>query len=100
MPNYIIAYYEGQKFESSEDEKKHREKWQTWVENLGEAAINPGTPLMKSKTVSADAVTEGGQLNGFSVVRAGDIEAALEIAKSCPYVEVGTLQVAEMLEMK
>ena len=37
---------------------------------------------------------------GFSVVKANSMEAALEMAKECPHVELGgTLEVAEMMEM-
>ena len=36
----------------------------------------------------------------FSVVMAADIDAALELAKRCPFLDCGgTLEVAEMLEM-
>jgi len=36
----------------------------------------------------------------FSVVMAADIDAALELAKRCPFLDFGgTLEVAEMLEM-
>jgi len=39
-------------------------------------------------------------LSGFSVVKADSMEAALEIAKSCPFLETeGTIEVAEMMEM-
>jgi hypothetical protein len=39
-------------------------------------------------------------MSGFSVVMAADIDAALEMAKRCPFLDIGgTLEVAEMLEM-
>jgi len=50
---------------------------------MGEAAINPGTPLGKSRTVSADGLSEDdgdAPMNGYSIVRAAGMEAALEIA--------------------
>ncbi len=77
-------------------------KWKDWVSDLGDTMVNPGTPVGMSKTVSADGVTNDGGANplmGFSVVQANDIDAAITIAKTCPHLEIGTIEVAEMLEM-
>ncbi len=77
-------------------------KWQAWVGGLGDAVVNPGTPLGKSKTVSSGGVSDDGgsnALTGFSIVKADSMDAALEIAKGCPYLEHGTIEVAEVKEM-
>jgi hypothetical protein len=63
---------------------------------------NPGTPLGLPKTVSTDGVSENGgsnRLTGFSVIEADNMDAALEIAKACPFLEMGTIDVAEVFEM-
>ena len=36
---------------------------------------------------------------GFSVVNADNIDAALTIARSCPHLRIGTIEVAEMMQM-
>ncbi len=103
MPNYIIAYHGGNKPDSPEEGAKHMAKWKAWIGGLGDAAVNPGTPLGKSKTVSSDGVSDGGgsnPLSGFSIVKAGDMDAVLEIAKECPFLDLGgTLEVAEVMQM-
>ncbi len=103
MPDYIIAYHGGEKPESPEEGAKNMAKWKAWVEDLGDAVVNPGTPLDKSKTVSSSGVTDDGgpnPLSGFSMVKAGSMDAALEMAKACPFLETGgTLEVAEVMEM-
>jgi len=38
-------------------------------------------------------------LTGYSIVKADNFDAALEIAKGCPFLEMGTLEVAEVMEM-
>jgi hypothetical protein len=38
-------------------------------------------------------------LIGFSIVKVDSMDAALEMAKVCPYLEIGTIEVAEMMEM-
>ena len=105
MPNYIIAYHGGNKSETPEEGTKDMERfqaWVAWVDSLGDAVVNPGTPLGKSKTISSDGVSEGDVTNpliGYSIVKAESMDAALNIAKGCPYLEMGTVEVAETMEM-
>ena len=104
MPDYIIAYHGGNKPESPEDGAKQMAKWKAWVAGLGDAVVNPGTPLGKSRIVSSGGVSDDGGSNpmtGFSVVKADSMDAALEIAKGCPYLDIGgTIEVAEVMQMK
>ncbi len=102
MSNYVFAYHGGKKPESPEEGAKHMAKWKAWVGGLGDAVVNPGTPLGKSKTVSSGGVSDDGGPNpllGFSIVKADSMDAALEMAKACPFLELGTLEVAEVMEM-
>ena len=104
MNNYVFAYHHGgNEFRSPEEAAKGMEKWKAWVEGLGAAMINPGTPLGKSKTVSSAGVSDDGGSNpliGYSVVEANSLDAALEMAKTCPFLEIGTIEVAEVMEME
>ncbi|MGI9406379.1 MAG: YciI family protein [Hyphomicrobiaceae bacterium] len=102
MAEFILAYHGGKKPESPEAGAKHMEDWRAWVEGLGDTMVNPGTPLGKSKTVSEEGVADDGganPLSGFSVVKADSIDAAVEIAKGCPFLMMGTIEVAEMMQM-
>lgn len=102
MPSYMFAYHGGKKPESPEAGADMMARWQAWLEGLGAAAVNPGTPLGMSRTVSTEGVADDGgsnPLSGFSIVEADSMEAALEMAKSCPFVEMGTIEVAEMMKM-
>ena len=104
MPDYIIAYHGGKKPESPEAGAKHMAKWKAWLDGLGDAVVNPGTPLGKSKTVSSSGVSDDGgpnPLSGFSMVKADSMDTALEMAKACPFLDTGgTLEVAEVMQMK
>jgi hypothetical protein len=102
MSDYVFAYHGGKKPETPEEGAKHMAKWKAWVGELGDAMVNPGTPLGKSKTVSASGVSDDGGANpllGYSVVKAESMDAALEIARGCPYLEMGTIEVAEIMQM-
>jgi hypothetical protein len=103
MAEYIIAYHGGKKPESPEEGAKHMAKWKAWVSDLGDAVVNPGTPLGPSKTVSSDGVSDDGgpnPLSGFSIVKADSMDAAIEMAKACPTLDLdGTLEVAQVMKM-
>ncbi|MHA1164281.1 MAG: YciI family protein [Alphaproteobacteria bacterium] len=103
MSNYIIAYHGGKMPESPEEGAKHMAKWKAWISGLGDAVINPGTPLGKSKIVSSDGVSDDDGSNtwsGFCIVEADSMDAALEMAKGDPFLDTGgTLEVAEVMKM-
>jgi len=103
MPNYIIAYHGGNKPESPEAGAAHMAKWKAWIGDLGDAAVNPGTPLGNSRIVSSKGVSDDGgpnAMSGYSIVAAGDMDAAIEIARACPFLDTGgTLEVAEIKKM-
>ncbi len=102
MTNYVFAFYGEPKFESPERGAKHMAKWKAWVGGLGDALINPGTPFGKSRTVSTGGVSDGGanRLVGYSIVKADSMEDAVAMAKRCPHLEHGTVEVAEVMDMK
>lgn len=103
MPGFMFAYHGGRKPESPEEGAAQMEKCGAWVAGLGDAAINPGTPLKKTITVSSDEVSDDSgpnPMSGYSVIKADNMEAALELAKACPTLEIGgTIAVSEMMEM-
>ncbi|MBT3350789.1 MAG: hypothetical protein HOC91_06695 [Nitrospinaceae bacterium] len=103
MPNFMIAYHGGSQPSSQEEGMAQMEKWKAWVAGLGETIVNPGTPLPVSKIVTSRSVEDDNDPNsmkGFAVVKAESIEAAIEIAKSDPFLENGgTMRVSQMMEM-
>ena len=102
MSNFIIAYHGRKKPDSPEEGAKQMARWQAWLGGLGDAVVNPGTPLGKSRIVSSDGVSDDGgsnPLTGFSIVEADSMDAALEMAKECPFLEIGTIEVAEVMKM-
>ena len=104
MANFMIAYYGGRQPSSKEEGKAQMEKWKAWVKGLGEAVVNPGTPLPVSKIVTSRGVEDDNDpdsMKGFAVVKAETIEAAVKIARSDPFLSNGgTIRVSQMMEMK
>ncbi len=99
---FLFAYHGGKKPESPGEGAKHMAKFEAWVGGLGDAVVNPGHPLGKSKTVSSSGVSDDGGPNtlvGFSIVKADSMDAALEMAQGYPHLEIGTVEVVEMMGM-
>jgi YCII-related domain len=102
MPNYFLGYQGGRQFDDPEEGKRQQARWQAWMRDLGDAMINPGTPFGASRAVTASGVTDVGgpdRLTGYSIVRADSMEAAIEIARACPFAEIGTMLVCETMQM-
>ncbi len=103
MPQYIIAYLGGDQPSSPEEGKQHMSKYMDWLSSLGDSAVSPANPLKDTSTVHSDgSVTTGGTttMSGYTIIEVDSQEAALSIAKSCPFLEMGgSLEVSELMQM-
>jgi hypothetical protein len=104
MANYIITYLGGVQPTTPEEGQQQMAKYMAWLGGLGDAAISPANPLKGTKTVNPDGtVSNGGKtaMSGFTVVEADSMDAALALAKVCPFLEVGgSLEVSELMQMQ
>ena len=103
MPKYFIAYLGGDQPSSSEEGKKNFARYQEWLASLGADLVSPMNPIKNTQTVNPDgSVSESSitSMSGYTILAAASIEAALEKAKACPFLEVnGSLEVSELIEM-
>lgn len=102
MPKFILVYHGGKESMDPDEGAKHKQRYMEWMNEVGAALVSPANPMGPSKMVTADGVREvpaGEALSGYSVVEVGDLDEALEIAKSCPFLEIGDLEVARLMEM-
>ncbi|WP_164116460.1 YciI family protein [Sphingorhabdus sp. Alg239-R122] len=102
MPKYIFAYHGGKPPETPEEGEKVMAAWGEWLGGMGDAVVDGGNPAGPSKTVSASGVADDGganPLSGYSLVNAPDMDAAIEMAKGCPVLNHGTVEVCEAVEM-
>lgn len=103
MAQYIMTYLGGNQPSTPEEGKKHFAKYKEWLSSLGDSAVSPANPLKNTSTVNSDGtVTSGGttSMSGYTIVEADSIEAALEMAKTCPFLDIGgSLEVSELIKM-
>jgi hypothetical protein len=102
MPKYLFAYHGGKKPASAADGEKIMAAWGAWFGKLGAAVVEPGAPVGMSQTVSSGGTAKNGGANpvsGYSVVSAGSYDEAVKMAKGCPILSDGSVEVAEIIQM-
>ena len=103
MKKFMLCYHGGSQPKTKEEGTAHGEKWHVWIKGLGDAVVNPGTPLPYSMLMTTSGAKEDMNpdgMKGFAVVKAEDMEAALKIAEDDPFLDMGgTIRVSEMMEM-
>lgn len=103
MAQFIIVYLGGNQPSSPEKGAEHRSNYMDWLSSLGDAVISPANPLKNTCTVNADGkVTNASSttMSGYTIINADSMDAALSIAKACPFLDIGgTLEVSELIMM-
>ncbi len=103
MTQYVLVYLGGNQPSSPEEGQKHFAKYKAWLSSLGDAAVSPANPLKGTSTVNADGTVSAGgttSMSGFTIIEADSLDAAIAIAKACPFLDIGgSLEVSELMQM-
>ena len=103
MPQYVIVYLGGDQPSSPEEGQQHNVKYMDWLSSLGASAVSPANPFKDTHTVNADGTVTTGSttsMSGYTIIEADSMDAALSIAKACPFLDIGgSLEVSELAEM-
>ncbi|MEZ5824300.1 MAG: hypothetical protein R3C97_06045 [Geminicoccaceae bacterium] len=104
MRKFAFIYRGGKPPANPEEGREHMRKWREWRDTLGDAMVEPGMPFSRCLTVAASGAAEGSgdvPLVGVSLVEADTIEAARDMAASCPHLGLGgDIVVAEGMVME
>ncbi len=103
MARYLMTYIGGNPPSTPEEGQQHFARYKEWLASLGAAAESPMNPIKETRVVSPDgSVTSEGAMgmSGYTIVQAESLEAALDMAKACPFLDIGgTLEVSELVQM-
>jgi len=103
MAQYIIVYLGGDKPSSPEEGKQHFAKYKEWLSSLGDLVVSPMNPFKNTSTLNSDGIVTTGStttMSGYTIIEAESIEEALEMAKACPFLDIGgSLEVSELMQM-
>ena len=113
MEKFMLIFHGGQLDDpSAEQMQENMGKWMAWIEKLSKAGtyvegepLLPGGKLVSGpngKMVTDGPYTEGKEvLGGYFIVKANDMDEAVEIAKGCPDFELGcSVQVRQVLKVE
>jgi hypothetical protein len=99
----MITYLGGNQPSSPEEGKQHFAKYMDWLSSLGDSVVSPANPLRDTCTISPDGTVAAGStttMSGYTIIQVDSMEAALSIAKACPFLDIGgSLEVSELVEM-
>ena len=103
MAQFVISYFGGEHPESDDQKQAHFAKYQAWLAELGEVVVTPMVPFKSTRVISPNgSITQGSQvaLMGHTVIQAESMEQAIELTKSCPFLDInGTLEVSEVANL-
>jgi hypothetical protein len=100
MATFLVTYHGGGGMpESAEAQEQMMAAFQAWAAGVGDAMIDPGSPLGPSKTVTSDGVSDAPAdptLGGYTLIRADSLDDAVKAVTGHPFVgRGGTLQVSQ-----
>jgi hypothetical protein len=97
MPRFLVTYHGSNMPHDAESMAKARDAFMHWAGKMGHALVDPGAPIARTLTVSSSGTNEGladGPFNGWSVIEAGDLNAAAKLLADHPFIgRGGVLQV-------
>ena len=103
MTQYVIVYLGGEQPATPEEGQAHFAKYKEWLASLGDAAVSPANPLKNTVTIHPDRSISSESMtgmSGYTIVQADSMEAALEMAKTCPFLDIGgNLEVSQVISM-
>lgn len=103
MAKFIMSYFHsGKTHANAEEGAAQMERYMNWMMQHQDALIEPQNPLKNRRLITEDGIQEGGKcgsMMGYSIIEAADIEAAQKIAQSCPFLEMGDIELAEIIQV-
>lgn len=102
MTQYYLIYQGAMKPMPQDEQMAHQKSWMQWVGEQGAALVEPQVIYKDKKTVNSSGVSDyaGTPVMGYSLLEADSHEAAIAVAQSCPFIEMGgDIVVAEKMSM-
>lgn len=91
MSTYLLTYHGGSMPETKEAQDQAMAAWTAWFGTLGDALVDGGNPISTSKAISSDGsvMDATSAPTGYSIIKADDLDAAVELSKGCPVLAGG-----------
>lgn len=76
--------------------------WMNWFGSLGDAVLEMGNPFAGGTAIASDGTrsSDTAGLSGYTVIEAGDLDAAAAAVTGCPHLKAGgSVEVYEAVPM-
>ena len=101
MPTFVLTFEDARQPSSPEAGQQHMTDYKTWLAGLGDRLVMPQRAFRQTRVVTDQSVrdAEKGGIMGFLMIEAENMEAALAVAQQCPFLDMGTMRVAETMDV-
>ena len=91
MANFLLTFHGGSMPESKEEQEQVMTAWTNWFGTLGDALVDGGNPISRAKAISPDGsvMDATSAPTGYSIIKADDLDRAVELSKGCPVLAGG-----------
>ncbi|MBI5880292.1 MAG: hypothetical protein HZB53_21790 [Chloroflexi bacterium] len=94
MANFVLIYMGGSQPASEAEGKAVMADWTAWFGKLGSSVVDGGNPFTPvAKMIGPDGAVSDIPANmlvtGYSVIKAGSLNEAVELSKGCPQLKAG-----------
>jgi hypothetical protein len=101
MPVYLLAYHGSGIPKTEAENAELMTAWLDWMDSLGDALEANNNPVTEARTIHpGGAVSDDGGANpvvGLSFITADNLDAAVQMARTCPQLDAGgSIEVAQL----
>lgn len=77
------------------------EGWPEWFQRVGDKLVDLGSPMAGGFVIHSDGTTSDTavSLNGYSIIRADDRDAVLDVLRDHPFLNAGTERTIEVFDV-
>ena len=101
MAKFVLTFEDARQPSSPEAEQQHMSDYRVWLAGLGDTLVMPQLAFRQTRVVTDQGVLEAGPggIMGFLMIEAENIEAAIAVARQCPFLAMRTMRVAEAMDV-
>lgn len=101
MAKFILTFEDARQPSSPVAGQQHMTDYKNWLAGLGDTLVMPQLAFRQTRVARDQGVrdAEKGGIMGFLMIEAENMEAALAVAQQCPFLDMGTMRVAETMDV-
>ena len=101
MAKFILTFEDARQPSSPEAGQQHMSDYRDWLAGLGDTLVMPQLAFRQTRVVTDQGVREAspGGIMGFLMIEAENMEAAIAVARQCPFLAMRTMRVAEAMDV-